>query len=367
MKPLPAIIFLPPHGTSEAERLVADGRLAAASDLISRLRILPSMASIHVLAAEESDRAALQGLGIKCIEPSTDVFHFGQALAQIVEDQELQQCAYFGGASAPLAEVDHLEGALERIMHSAKPCAVVNNLHSTDWAVLNHAQTLLHLQERLPSDNPLGWVLAHEAGFQVEELPACAATRVDIDTPADLLMIHRHPALGPKLTDFLAKLPVENLRTVQALGDILQKPASTLVMLGRGSAQVWQLLEKKTSIWIRAFVEERGMVASGRKDRGEVRSIMAEILETWGPARFVQELSNSADAVLWDTRVWMAHRGVWPSAADRFASDLGWVESIQDSTLRELTKVVAHARIPVLMGGHNVVSGGVYALIESVC
>lgn len=366
MEPFPTIILLPPRGISEAERWVADGRLAAASDLIFRLSQLPVVASIFVLAAEEEDRTALDGMDVHLLEPAGAKFHFGRTLARIIEDQHLRQCAYFGGGSAPLADESVLGQAFDRIARSEPPDAVVNNFHSTDWMILNRAYSIIRFQDWLPSDNPLGWVLAQEAGFQVDELSACAATRLDIDTPTDLLMLDQHPSLGPRLSEFLATLPDESFGNIRLIREVLQRPASTLAMLGRASSHVWQLLEQETSIWIRAFVEERGMVASGRMKRGEVRSILAAILETWGPARFVQELSSLVDAALWDTRVWMAHRGVWPSAADRFASDIGWVDSIQDVALRELTEVVTHAEIPIVMGGHSVVSGGVYALIESI-
>jgi hypothetical protein len=72
------------------------------------------------------------------------------------------------------------------------------------------------------------------------------------------------------------------------------------------------------------------------------------------------------DAVLWDTRVWMAGHGGWPPASERFAADLGWADQVEDRALRELTEAVNEAPIPILTGGHGVVAGSIYALVETL-
>ncbi|NIS79419.1 MAG: hypothetical protein GTO14_04240 [Anaerolineales bacterium] len=361
----PVVLMLPPSGTSRSEQWVAAGRLAAARDLARRLGRIRGVASIHVLAGNRSDSESLHELGVKSLPAPPGSFHFGRALADIITEQGFERCAYFGGSSAALMVEQALEDVFDRVAQHEHPFAVVNNYHSTDWIVLNHAPELTRLWESLPKDNPLGWVLYHEAGYEVHSLAPSAASRVDIDTPSDLFMLHQHPDLGAELDSFLASAPPEQLIKVQRVQDVMQSPASTLTLIGRASAHLWHTLEQRTQIWIRAFVEERGMIASGRLARAEVQSILGEILEVWGPRRFVERLTRVSDAVLWDTRVWMAHRGPWPSAADRFASDLGWVDEIEDTTLRELIRAVQEAASPIVTGGHGVVSGGVYALVES--
>jgi hypothetical protein len=147
---------------------------------------------------------------------------------------------------------------------------------------------------------------------------------------------------------------------------VLRTPAKMLSLIGRASSHVWRMLEERTQIWTRVFVEERGMIASGRMGRGEVRSMVALMIDTWGPDVFVEHLAQLCDAVLWDTRVWMAHRGPWPSTVDRFAADLGFVEQIEDPALRALTKAIRQAPIPILAGGYGVVSGGLYAMLDVI-
>jgi hypothetical protein len=366
MNMVPVIIMLPPAGLSEAEGWVAEGRRAAACDLIHRLAGVQSVGEIFVLAAESVDRETLVGTGAVPLPTPSGPFHFGQTLAGIVDEKGFQQAAYFGGASAPLLTESMLQDVFHRLEENARPTVVVNNYHSTDWMVLNQAGVLLQLQHRLTKDNSLGWVLDHDAGFDVQVVLPNAASQVDIDTPGDLLMLHRHPSVGNALKKFLESASASQLDEVDQILEIMSTPASSLTLIGRTSPQLWKMLNEQTQIWIRTFAEERGMVASGRFDRGEVRSLIGEIVEDWGPQRFIEYIANLSNGVLWDTRVWMAHRGKWPSTADRFAADLGWVDRINDEPLKKLAHSVHQCDVPILMGGHGVVAGGIYALLESL-
>ena len=108
------------------------------------------------------------------------------------------------------------------------------------------------------------------------------------------------------------------------------------------------------------------MRASGRQERGEVRSLLADYLDIVGVEDFFQTLSELTNAVLLDNRVILASRALWPSTLDRFNSDLYRWEDVEEPFLRRLTRAAAEAPIPVLMGGHSVVAGGLIALTESL-
>jgi hypothetical protein len=89
-------------------------------------------------------------------------------------------------------------------------------------------------------------------------------------------------------------------------------------------------------------------------------------LRAVGISSFIAELADMTDAVLWDTRVLWAAQGIWPSEVDRYAADLGLVDLIEDRFVRELTQAVNAAPIPIVTGGHALVSGGLWALLESM-
>ncbi len=365
---IPVLILLPPAGATPAEAWVAEGRSAAASDLVGRLQHVSAAGPIWFHAAEPIDRELMLARGCCAFEDGAGLqpFHFGRALASFAELHAPDRLAYFGGASAPLASAEALGQAFDLVVHADTPLAAVNNYYSTDWLVMRGAERLLPLAAKLATDNPLGWMLDHDAGCSVTTLPVQAGSQADIDTPGDLLMIHGHADLGPAMRAFLDHAPADGIERTRRLRCLLHTPASTLAIIGRSSSSIWREVERRTQIWVRLFVEERGMLASGRAEREEVRSLIGQMVDVLGPVEFVRRLSGMADGALWDTRVWMAQRQMWPSPGDRFAADLGWVDQVQDPTLRELTLAVAHAPIPILTGGHSVVAGSLLALLETI-
>ncbi len=367
-KPISVLILLPPAGRTPAEVWMAQGRRAAAIDLVGRLQAVAGAGPIWFHAAEQVDCQALTELGCRPFDDGVglDPFHYGEALASFARLHAPDRLGYFGGASAPLVSTAELEHAFDLILRASSPTAVVNNYYSTDWLILNETGRLPAVASKLPTDNPLGWVLDHDAGFGIQTMPVTAGTQADIDTPGDLLLIHAHPSLGPALTSHLEQAPQEGIARAQKLQALLRAPASTLSIIGRSSAGIWREIERRTQIWVRLFVEERGMLASGRAERGEVRSLIASVLDLLGPTEFIQRLSTMTDGVLWDTRVWMASRRVWPSPADRFASDLGWADQVAEPALRDLTASVAQATFPIITGGHGVVAGSLLALLETI-
>jgi hypothetical protein len=105
------------------------------------------------------------------------------------------------------------------------------------------------------------------------------------------------------------------------------------------------------------------MVASGRLATGKTR-LIGDLVDSWGSRRFLERLSEFSDGVIWDCRVWLARQG-WPSAADRYAADLGWTDRLAPGPLREAAESAASAPSSVLIGGQGAVGGSLLALIES--
>jgi hypothetical protein len=179
-------------------------------------------------------------------------------------------------------------------------------------------------------------------------------------------MLLDHPSVGPNLGFWLDQVDARALTSVQQIRNLLATAASTLMVIGRSSATAWSQLEQQTQVWTRLLVEERGMLASGRFRRGEVKSVVANYIGHVGIDEFVREISHMADGVLWDNRVWLAASGGWPAKHERFAADLGWGNELSDSRLHRLVEAIEHTDIPILCGGHSVVSGGLMAMLDGV-
>jgi CTP:molybdopterin cytidylyltransferase MocA len=364
IKSLTAILMLGPEGPSPAERWVAGGRLAAARDAVDLAASIRGVGRIVVAAPEADYAGAFHNWGVSLdYDRPLAPFHFGRRLAELLAAYPAEGYLYLGAGSVPLLPAEVLAHALNDVSEAAQPLAVTNNLHSSDWMVFNCPAAIQARPDRLDNDNALGWVLRTEGGIEVRSLPPNAGTRLDIDTPADLLMLGLHPGLRPELRRYLTEQPGDRSRWLAA-GRRLFAAGGQVALLGRVSAGVWAHVEANTQAWVRVFSEERGMMASGRLAAGQVKSMVGAYLLRLGPAAFFDELSGLTQAALFDNRVVLAHARHWATDADRFASDLGWADEIHDDWLRALTVAALAAPIPIVMGGHGVVTGDLYGLVE---
>ena len=358
---LTAVVMVGDRGaSSEWASWVQGARRAAARDLVEQLARQPLVETVLVLSPEPVEATA--GAAPHYLTSIAGPIHLGKHLARLIADEEIERLLYFGGGSAPLLSDDTLTAIVNRLA-AADRLIITNNRYASDWAGVTPASVLGDWVSRLPRDNMLGWVLSAEAGLPLHALSPSAASRLDIDTPLDLQLLHLHPQTKEHLRRYLDGLPLDTGR-LQAVVDVLASPASHVFIAGRLSPDAWSALNRATHSWLRVVSEERGMVSSGRQARGEVRSLLAAHIEAVGIDAFFATLADWADAALIDTRVLLAHNGRWPDESSRFASDLGKVDNVADDWLRSLTAHALAAPLPVLLGGHGLVAGDLYAICD---
>jgi hypothetical protein len=353
------VSFLGGVGGSPVEEMVAAARRAATLDTLERA--LSTGAFAHaILVADAADGLEALPPGVR-LDLDAGPFHFGRRLVALVERLGLRSVVYFSGGSVPLLTAQDFVGIAQEVGRGEGK-VVANNYYSADLVAFSPVDALRRID--LPAiDNPLARLLAEQAGLTTHTLPRSVASQFDIDAPAELAILTLVGGAGPRLQALLDgwRLDVSLYRRIQPL--FLVSTAQVLVA-GRSSSRVWQYLERETACRVRFFAEERGMQAEGRIEGGQARSLVGFYLAAVGVQRFFATVAELADAAFLDSRVILAHLGLQPSRADRFLSDLGRYEEIEDPFLRELTEGAARAAIPVALGGHSLVSGGLMALIE---
>ncbi|MCS7283836.1 MAG: hypothetical protein RMK65_05880 [Anaerolineae bacterium] len=349
-------------GQSPVEQALRQAHQAAAQDLLETLLDEGLIERAVVATDDPTWTANLRGLPVEIDpDPPDTPFHFGRRLADLLTRYPSEAALYAGGGSAPLMGPEDWREALRSLGEGF--CAVTNNLYSSDWIAFANPQALIPAVMSQTRDNALGWVFSHDLGLRVRSLTASAATRLDLDTPVDLLIARLHPRIGDHLRRVLESLDWSAERLEKIL-EIMAREGGHLILIGRCAPTAWLALDQATHCWVRVFVEERGMIASGRRERGEVRSLLADYLERVGIEEFFAELARLAEGVLMDNRVLLAARGLWPSPADRFNADLLRWQEVRDPFLRDLTRAAAVTPIPIVMGGQSVVNGGLMALVE---
>jgi CTP:molybdopterin cytidylyltransferase MocA len=346
------------------EKMVTGCRQAVALDTIGKALSIEAIGQIVVSTHSLSFAEVLRSLPVMVeLDPPREEFHFGRTLRRLVKKYGMRKVFYIGGGSCPLLSASLMEEIADKIIAS-KEIIIANNYHSTDFAAISPAGAISAIAP-LPHDNAIAWQLVKEAGLECIELPRNAATQLDVDTPTDLLILKLHPSVGPNTKRYLDSLDLDTSNIERALR-VLAEPETQVLLVGRVSSYVWAYLEAKTSCWLRIFSEERGMRASGRQERGEVRSFLGFYIKEVGVEGFFATLSELCDAAFIDTRVILCHMGIWPPASERFYSDLLLPERINNPFLRRFTEEAIKSPIPIVLGGHSLVSGGLFALIEAI-
>ena len=362
---LPLLIMTGVTEASEPERMVSRVRQAITLDLVERALAVPSLGPIVVATNSPWLAGQLAGYAKRVVvdldEPGED-FHFGRRLLGMIARYGADRCFYIGGGAGPLLSPADMAAIAEKLL-AADRLLITNNFYSSDWAAFCPTSTLAgHAPPN--NDNELAWLLGENAGLPIQELPRNGATQFDVDTPTDLLTLLVHPAVGAHARACLDGMALDTRALDAALPLLLDRNAEILVA-GRVGSLTWSYLERETACRTRVISEERGMRASRRQARGQVRSVLGHYLDAVGLERFFEGLATMGQAVFIDNRVILAHRGLWPSAADRFYSDLRRPLQVGEPFLREFTAAAMAAPVPVIMGGHSLVSGGMYALVEA--
>jgi len=304
-------------------------------------------------------------------------FHFGKKLKELINKYKIEKLFYMGGGSGVLLKIEDLKNIIKTILDKdnivnklnkdkisdKEKILITNNLYSTDFIAFSPAN-IVNSVEPFNNDNEIAWILRNNCNFQNISLPRNAATQLDIDTPIDLLTIKNHPALSKNVKNYIESLDINTTKIENALKYFAIEDSNVLIA-GRTNSDVWSYLENNTACRVRLFAEERGMRASGRQKREEVRSLLGFYLQEFGVKKFFEIINQIANAAFIDSRVILSHFKMWPSANDRFYSDLLKPEKISEPFLREFTYEALNASIPIVLGGHSLVSGGLYALVES--
>lgn len=305
---------------------------------------------------------------------------FGRRLARLVDEQRIRRLVVMGSGAVPLLQARDAERLIEAAARPGRRAAT-NNRYSSDVCAVSDARALRSLPA-LPSDNALPRWLEERAGFVVSDLPGRSRLALDLDTPLDLSLI----SLSDRAPAGLVALAAQHDLTVpqrESLRALSADPRGELLVFGRSGSRTLRWLERNVRCRVRFLAEERGLRASSPlaiapqaalEDAREAplrrppRAALGRLLAGRGPEALAAIVADLADGALIDSRVLMAdQRGgdesAWPSASDRFASDLLRPDEVSDPWLAALTSSAATAASPILLGAHTLVGPGIPLLL----
>jgi hypothetical protein len=351
------VVFLGSLGDSPIERQVGAARLAATLDSIETALESGAVTGAVLVTDNAYESVDVPGLAL---DVDAGEFHFGCRLAEVVRRRGLNSVIYFGGGSVPLLGAEDFAAISAALQTGA---TVTNNQYSSDLVAFNAGESALSMLCKVTRDNSLARALAERAGATLTELPRRVETLFDIDGPTDLVALGLAGLGGPRLRASVACLELDTSAYRRLLPIFLDK-TKQLIVAGRVGSHAWRYLETETACRVRLFAEERGMEADRRAETGSARSLLGFHLQAMGVGRFFEDLGQLGDAALIDSRVLIAHAGKTPSREDRFLSDAGLSTKVSDPFLRELTGGAVQAPLPVVLGGHSLMSGTLMLLNE---
>ncbi len=354
----PALILL--HGgagAGAAEGMVARARVAAAG--VSALAARDGGFGSVVLATDDAGIGDGDGYAVDHDAPG-EAFSLRERVLGLVGKLGAEAVAVMGAGALPLLAAENFAAVREGLAGRG-PVAVTNNFYSSDLTAWSPANALAQVGP-FERDNVLPRRLRDEAGCEVAVLPRSVRTAFDLDTPADLAVLALSEATPAAVREALPPEESLPLAPYRALMPLLCDPDAEILVAGRVASATWAHLERETACRVRLFSEERGLASA--PDGHTARSLVGRLLEEVGMERFAGELASLADGVVLDTRVLLAHAGSRANREDRFQGDLLAPERVTDPWLRDLTAALAAAEVPVLAGGHSLLSGGLMALTD---
>lgn len=357
------VIFEGGTVNSELEAVVHRIRRAVVIDQVIKAK-KAGFEQIVLLTSYHDLAVALAGYNIEIeYQPQvTGEFHFGEKLLEIVKTRQLGKVLYMGGAAAPLISSQELT-YIRDILAEYNQVVTANNYYSADIVGFSPGDILGQVD--LPCvDNSLPAVLVQQAHLKYIPLQRSLGLQFDLDTPSDLLVLGVHPHIGYHTQKAITASNLDMARVDEIL-EVINNYQKELVVFGRVGSPLFKLLDELTHCRIRLYSEERGLKALGRDLRGEVKSLVAKMIAVVGYQEFFDFLSEMCDGAVLDTRIIFSHFNWNPSQSDRFYSDLGQVDKITHPQLRKFTQAAYQRSIPVILGGHSLVTGGLWAMVEA--
>ncbi|MEA4884437.1 MAG: hypothetical protein VB144_12445 [Clostridia bacterium] len=374
------VAFVFEGGTSSGciETWVAKVREEMALSLAGRLRATGCFDEVIMVTDRSAlaERALAQTGAVPDVRHDDGAFHFGARLSQALHraaehtraccgNDDLSGFVYMSGGSGFFMGAEEIRSFARAVL--ANPHAVVaNNTYSAD--MFGAADVNLVLKADLPASDNAAPMAVWAQGAELIALRQTIGTTFDVDTPSDLLVME---AVAERLGAD-AKGTVDEILRFNSAGiarerldlarRVLERELAEAAIFGRVSPSTVEELNSLTRARLRIYSEERGMRSFGRDKPGGARSLIGRYIDSRGPEGFFADLAWCADVAFIDTRVLFSHMGAALSQEERFAADLFLPELVRDSRAARLVTAATDAEIPVVLGGHSLVSGGVRAL-----
>lgn len=312
-----------------------------------------------IIVGDENFQKKIEKFNFLIFEKIEKDFNFGKSLLKIINKYSLDKIFYFGAGSCYFLNIDELKFISEK---TVKGQFISNNLVSSDFISFSSSDLNREIILNFPNiDNYFSSYLMSKTSLKYLKMPVSLGSIFDIDTPNDIAILSKITDNSGRVGEYISNSIFKNIDLNKFI-KILSSKSSEIFVYGRINPLNLYMAERNIPCKIRFLSEERGLKIRGRASA----SLLEYIFQSENFDIFFKLFENICDGGIFDTRaVFSLFAGEYEQE-DLYLSDMKMWEKIKNPFIKSFTKRVSESELPIILGGHSVVNGGLMALSNLV-
>ena len=193
------------------------------------------------------------------------------------------------------------------------------------------------------------------------KMPVSLGSVFDIDTPNDFAILSKITNNSGNIGNYISNSIFKNIDLNKFI-KVLSSKSSEIFVYGRINPLNLYMAEKNIPCKIRFLSEERGLKIRGKASS----SLLKYFFKSENFDNLFKLFENICDGGIFDTRIIFSLFAGEYEQEDVYLSDMKIWQKIKNPFIKFFTKKIAESKIPIILGGHSVVNGGLMALSNLV-
>ena len=285
--------------------------------------------------------------------------NFGKYLLKIINKYLLDKIFYFGAGSCYFLNKDEFKFISE---NTIKGQFISNNPVSSDFISFSSSDLTNEIILNFPNiDNYFSSYLMSKTFLKYLKMPVSLGSVFDIDTPNDFAILSKITHNSGNIGNYISNSIFKNIDLDKFI-KVLSSKSSEIFVYGRINPLNLYMAEKNIPCKIRFLSEERGLKIRGKASS----SLLKYFFKSENFDNLFKLFENICDGGIFDTRIIFSLFAGEYEQEDVYLSDMKIWQKIKNPFIKFFTKKIAESKIPIILGGHSVVNGGLMALSNLV-
>lgn len=312
-----------------------------------------------IIVGDENLQQKAEKLNCIIFEKIDQKIDIGQYLLKIINRHSLDKIFYLGAGSCYFLTTDELKFISENTINGQ---FISNNPISSDFISFSSSDLTNEIILNFPNiDNYFSSYLMSKTSLKYLKMPVSLGSIFDIDTPNDFAILSKITNNSGRIGNYISQSIFKNIDLDKFI-KILSSKSSEIFIYGRINPLNLYMAEKNIPCKIRFLSEERGLKIRGKASA----SLLEYIFKQENFDNFFKLFENICNGGIFDTRAIFSLFAGEYAQEDVYLSDMKIWQKIKNPFIKSFTKRVSESQVPVILGGHSIVNGGLMALSNLV-